>query len=165
VDKELPTGPPLELGKAEVLREGQDGVVIAYGAMVYHALDAVELIEQRHGKSLTLVNARFAKPFDEVLFAKLIEKHEHVFTVEEHVRRGGFGSSILEFASRARLESSKIEVIAIDDRFVDHGARVEVLQEVGLDPEGIASAIERRMGLRRAAGETSRRNVATSVKG
>ncbi|MCC7510540.1 MAG: 1-deoxy-D-xylulose-5-phosphate synthase [Planctomycetes bacterium] len=163
---ELPTKQPLELGKAEILREGDDGVVIAYGSMVYHALEAIEKIEERHGKRLTLVNARFAKPFDEQLFATLIEKHNHVFTVEEHVRRGGFGSSVLEFANRARLEAGKLEVLAIDDRFVDHGARVEVLQEVGLDPEGIAASIERRLGLRRASGETSRRSVATgSVTG
>ncbi len=163
---ELPARHPLELGKAEILREGDDGVVIAYGSMVYHALEAIEKIEERHGKRLTLVNARFAKPFDEQMFAMLIEKHSHVFTVEEHVRRGGFGSSILEFANHARLEVGKLEVLAIDDRFVDHGARVEVLQEVGLDPEGIAASIERRLGLRRASGETSRRSVATgSVTG
>jgi len=165
-EQELPRGPALEVGKAEVLREGDDGVVIAYGAMVYHALEALELIEERHRKRLTLVNARFAKPLDETLFARLIEKHDHVFTIEEHVRRGGFGSSILEFANRARLQSDKIEVLAIEDRFVDHGARVEVLQEVGLDPQGIASTIERRLGLRKAgAGTGSTRNVATGVGG
>ncbi|MCB9894771.1 MAG: 1-deoxy-D-xylulose-5-phosphate synthase [Planctomycetes bacterium] len=160
LDKELPHDQPLELGKAEVLREGDDGVVIAYGSMVYHALEAADLIEERHNKKLTIVNARFAKPFDESLFAKLIEKHPHVFTVEEHVRRGGFGSIVLEFANRARLESGKIEVLAIDDRFVDHGARVEVLQEVGLDPEGIAASIERRLGLKGSGSESgSTRNV------
>lgn len=166
--QELPAGPALELGKAEILVEGDDGVVIAYGSMVYHALEAIELIQERHGKRLTLVNARFAKPFDEALFARLIERHDHVFTVEEHVRRGGFGSIVLEFANRARLESGKIEVLAIDDRFVDHGARVEVLQEVGLDPAGIAASIERRMGIRKPGSETgSTRNVATgsSVSG
>lgn len=167
-EDELPAGPPLELGKAEVLREGSDGVVIAYGSMVYHALEALELIEERHGKRLTLVNARFAKPFDEALFAKLIEKHDHVFTVEEHVRRGGFGSIVLEFMNRARLEAGKLEILAIEDRFVDHGARVEVLQEVGLDPAGIAASIERRMGLSQSGSNSgSTRNVATgsSVSG
>jgi 1-deoxy-D-xylulose-5-phosphate synthase len=160
---ELPAGPALEIGKAEILREGDDGCVIAYGSMVYHAWDALELVEERHGKKLTLVNARFAKPFDETLFAKLIEKHNFVFTIEEHVRRGGFGSSILEFANRARLESGKIEVLAIEDRFVDHGARVEVLQEVGLDPAGIANSIERRMGLASDSRSSSKRNVVTGV--
>lgn len=158
---ELPAGPPLEMGKSEVLREGEDGAVVAYGSMVYHALDAIERIEEKHGKTLALINARFAKPLDESLLARLIEKHPIVFTIEEHVRRGGFGSSILEFANRARLEANKLEILAIDDRFVDHGSRVEVLHEVGLDPDGIVASIERRMGLRGASGETSRRAVAT----
>lgn len=167
-ENELPEGPPVETGKAEILREGQDGVLIAYGSMVYPSVEAAELIEERHGRKLAVVNARFAKPFDETLFARLIENHEHVFTVEEHVRRGGFGSIILEFANRARLEAGKIEVLAIDDRFVDHGQRVEVLKEVGLDPEGIALSVERRLGLAGKNSESgSTRNVATgsSIKG
>jgi 1-deoxy-D-xylulose-5-phosphate synthase len=162
LDMELPDKQPLEVGKAEVLQEGPDGVVIAYGAMVYHALEALEMIQERWNKRLTLVNARFAKPLDEALFAPLIEKQPVVFTVEEHVRRGGFGSHILEFANRARLDAGKIEVLAIEDRFVDHGARCEVLSEVGLDPAGIAASIEKRMGLRQNAARTdSRRGVAT----
>jgi 1-deoxy-D-xylulose-5-phosphate synthase len=167
-DNELPEGPQIELGKAEVMKEGDDGVVIAYGSMVYPSLEASDLIAERHGKKLTVVNARFAKPIDEALFAKLIEKHDHVFTVEEHVRRGGFGSIVLEFANRARLEAGKLELLAIDDRFVDHGARVQVLKEVGLDPEGIANSIERRLGLKGAGSESgSTRNVSagSSVSG
>ncbi|MBE7492844.1 MAG: 1-deoxy-D-xylulose-5-phosphate synthase [Planctomycetes bacterium] len=161
-DAELPDAQPIELGRAEILRQGDDGVVFAYGAMVYHALEALELIEERWGRRLTLINARFAKPLDETLFAPLIESMPVVFTVEEHVRRGGFGSHVLEFANRARLDANKIEILAIEDRFVDHGARCEVLSEVGLDPAGIAAAIEKRMGLRRSAPRTdSRRNVAT----
>lgn len=159
-EQELPASQPLELGKAEILVEGDDGVVIAYGSMVYHALEAAELVAERHGKKLTVVNARFAKPFDESLFARLIEKHDFVFTVEEHARRGGFGSCVLEFANRARLQGDKLEVLAIDDHFIDHGARVEVLKEVGLDPEGIANSIERRMGLK---GEGSKSGSTRSV--
>ena len=165
--QELPPGPPLEVGKAELLREGADGVVIAYGAMVYHALDAIDLVAERHGKKLALVNARFAKPLDETMFARLIENQPFVFTIEEHVRRGGFGSGVLEFANRAKLPAGHFEVIAIEDRFVDHGARVEVLAEGGLDPQGIAATIERRMGLRRVdSGSGTFRNVTTgSLRG
>jgi 1-deoxy-D-xylulose-5-phosphate synthase len=165
--QELPPGPALVVGKAELLREGADGVVIAYGAMVYHALDAIDLVAERHGKKLALVNARFAKPLDETMFARLIENQPFVFTIEEHVRRSGFGSAVLEFANRAKLPAGHIEVIAIEDRFVDHGARVEVLAEVGLDPQGIAATIERRMGLRRVdSGSGTFRNVTTgSLRG
>ncbi|MDC1142822.1 1-deoxy-D-xylulose-5-phosphate synthase [Planctomycetota bacterium] len=147
-EKEVPETQPMELGKAEILREGKDGVVFAYGSMVYHALDAVEKLEVEHGKKLTLVNARFMKPLDEALIGPMIEKQPHVFTIEEHVRHGGFGAAVLEFANRARLDANKLEIISIEDRFVDHGSRPEVLKEVGLDPEGILRRFEIRMGLR-----------------
>ncbi|MCC6466494.1 MAG: 1-deoxy-D-xylulose-5-phosphate synthase [Planctomycetes bacterium] len=161
-EHELPDNQPIELGKAEVLREGNDGVVLALGSMVYHALDAVQKIEDRHGKRLRLVNARFAKPLDESLIAQLIERYSYVFTVEEHVRRGGFGSAVLEFANRARLDTTRLEILAIEDRYVDHGSRAEVLAEVGLDPAGIVDSIERRMGLKRTEARSgSTRNVAT----
>jgi 1-deoxy-D-xylulose-5-phosphate synthase len=147
-NKELPERQPIELGRAEVLREGKDGVVLAYGSMVYHAIDAVEKLEAEHGKKLTLVNARFMKPLDESLIGPLVENHKHVFTIEEHVRHGGFGAAVLEFINRARLDANKLEIVAIDDRFVDHGSRPEVLREVGLDPEGILQRLEQRLGLR-----------------
>ncbi len=147
-EKEIPEIQPIELGKAEVLKEGEDGVVFAYGSMVYHAIDAVEKLESEHGKKLTLVNARFMKPLDEATIGPLIEKHQHVFTIEEHVRHGGFGAAVLEFANRARLDANKIEIIAIEDRFVDHGSRPEVLQEVALDPESLMRSFETLLGLR-----------------
>lgn len=146
-DKELPETKPVELGKIEVLKEGKDGVVLAYGSMVYHALDAVEKLEVEHGKKLALVNARFMKPLDEAAIGPLIENHKYVFTIEEHVRHGGFGAAVLEFANRVRLDANKIDIIAIEDRFIDHGSRQEVLQEVGLDPESLMRSFEDRMGL------------------
>jgi 1-deoxy-D-xylulose-5-phosphate synthase len=153
-DLELPAGRPIEAGKAEVLREGPDGLVIAYGSMVYHALDAVEQIEKEHGKRLGLVNARFAKPLDKALLGPLIERAPVVFTVEEHVRRGGFGSIVLEFCNEARLDANKVVVLAIEDSFIDHGQRVEVLQEVNLHPAGIRKSILARLGI--SVDETSK---------
>ncbi|MCC6572645.1 MAG: 1-deoxy-D-xylulose-5-phosphate synthase [Planctomycetes bacterium] len=154
-DTELPDNQPIEMGKAEILREGHDGVVIAFGSMVYHALDAIEEVERDHGKKLMLINARFAKPLDENLIARVIESQPVVFTVEEHVRHGGFGSTVMDFANRARLETTKIEIIALPDKFIDHGQRVEVLTEVGLHPEGIRAGIERRLGLASRASSQS----------
>lgn len=147
LELELASNQPIELGRAEVLRDGPDGVVIAYGSMVYHALDAVEQIERIHGKKLGLVNARFAKPLDEATLGPIIEKAPLVFTVEEHARHGGFGSIVLEFCNRCKLDANKLTILAIDDKFVDHGQRVEVLADVKLNPEGIRKSIVCRMGL------------------
>src|SRR5688572_3033241 len=119
--------------------------------MVYHALDALDLLEKKHGKKLTLVNARFAKPLDEAALGPIIEKAPVVFTAEEHVRHGGFGSIVLEFCNKRRLDANKVMVLAIDDKFIDHGQRVQVLEDVNLHPAGILRSIETRLGL--ASGE------------
>lgn len=144
---ELPADQPIERGRCEILREGPDGAILAYGSMVYHALDVVEQLEKRHGKRFTLVNARFAKPLDEAALGPIIEKAPVVFTVEEHVRHGGFGSIVLEFCNRSLLDANKLVILAIDDRFVDHGQRVQVLEDVNLHPAGILRSIEQRLGL------------------
>lgn len=144
---ELPANQPIERGKCEVLREGPDGAILAYGSMVYHALDVVEQLEKRHGKRFTLVNARFAKPLDEAALGPIIEKAPVVFTVEEHVRHGGFGSIVLEFCNKSLLDANKLVILAIDDKFIDHGQRVQVLEDVNLHPAGILRSIELRLGL------------------
>lgn len=146
-DLELPANQPIERGKCEILREGPDGAILAYGSMVYHALDVVEQLEKKHGKRFTLVNARFAKPLDEAALGPIIEKAPVVFTVEEHVRHGGFGSIVLEFCNKSLLDANKLVILAIDDKFVDHGQRVQVLEDVNLHPAGILKSIEQRLGL------------------
>jgi 1-deoxy-D-xylulose-5-phosphate synthase len=144
---ELPAKQPIERGKCEILREGPDGAVLAYGSMVYHALDVVEQLEKKHNKRFTLVNARFAKPLDEVALGPIIENAPVVFTVEEHVRHGGFGSIVLEFCNKRLLDANKLVILAIDDKFIDHGQRVQVLEDVNLHPAGILKSIETRLGL------------------
>ncbi|NUO16010.1 MAG: hypothetical protein HUU03_06170, partial [Planctomycetaceae bacterium] len=106
-----------------------------------------EQLEKRHGKRFTLVNARFAKPLDEAALGPIIEKAPVVFTVEEHVRHGGFGSIVLEFCNKSLLDANKLVILAIDDKFIDHGQRVQVLEDVNLHPAGILRSIELRLGL------------------
>ena len=83
------------IGKAEVLREGQDLLILALGASVYPALEAAKELEKQ-GFSATVVNARFVKPLDEPLILSLAAQHGRVLTVEENVVAGGFGSAVLE---------------------------------------------------------------------
>jgi len=96
-----------EIGKAEVLREGTDGALLAYGAMVYPCLQAAEKLSEK-GTEVTVVNARFAKPLDKELILELVRNHKLLVTVEDHVLMGGFGSAVLELVSDEREDSSKI---------------------------------------------------------
>ncbi|OHB98928.1 MAG: 1-deoxy-D-xylulose-5-phosphate synthase [Planctomycetes bacterium RIFCSPLOWO2_12_38_17] len=126
-----------EIGKAEVLRQGADGVLLAYGAMVYRCLDAAEKLTKK-GIDVTVVNARYAKPLDKELILKLVRNYKLIITVEDHALMGGFGSAVLELVSDEREDASKIVRMGIPDHFIEHGTRNQTLKNLGLDADGIA---------------------------
>jgi 1-deoxy-D-xylulose-5-phosphate synthase len=126
----------LLIGKAEVLREGEDLLILALGASVYPALEAaVELDKQ--GFSATVVNARFVKPLDEHLILTLAAKHGRVLTVEENVLAGGFGSAVLELLADRNLSGITVKRLGIPDIFMEHGAQDILRKKYGLDATGI----------------------------
>ncbi|MCS7237587.1 MAG: 1-deoxy-D-xylulose-5-phosphate synthase [Thermoguttaceae bacterium] len=126
---------PFELGRAEVLREGPDGALVVYGALLPAAERACRRLEEL-GIHLTLVNARFAKPLDPRL-VDLVDQMPFVVTVEEGCLQGGFGSALLEAANEAGVDSRNINRLGIPDQFVEHGERDELLADLGLTAEGI----------------------------
>ncbi|KAB2835955.1 MAG: 1-deoxy-D-xylulose-5-phosphate synthase [Candidatus Brocadia sp.] len=126
-----------EIGKAEVLREGTDGALLAYGAMVYRCMQAAERLSEK-GVEVTVVNARFAKPLDKELILRLVRNNKLILTVEDHALMGGFGSAVLEFVSDEGENVNKIVRAGIPDRFMEHGPRNLILKNIGLDENGIA---------------------------
>lgn len=131
---------PIEIGRAETLREGNDGVLIAFGSLVADCLDAAETLKAEDGLEIGVINARFAKPLDTDTILSTIRNARFAITVEEGQRMGGFGSAVLEAASDAGVNTSCFHRLGIPDRFVQHGAREELLAEVGLDVTGILRA-------------------------
>lgn len=127
----------MEIGKAEVLREGPDGVLLAYGAMVYRCMHAAEKLSEK-GVDVTVVNARFAKPLDKELILRLVRSNTLILTVEDHALMGGFGSAVLELVSDEGEKVNKIVRAGIPDRFMEHGPRNLILKNIGLDEDGIA---------------------------
>ncbi len=136
-----------KIGEAELLQNGQAGCLFAYGAMVYPALDAAQIILKRHGVQLAVVNARFAKPLDQRTLEREFSRQPRIFTLEDHVLSGGFGSAVLEYANQLGLESTKLEIIAIGDHFVDHSQRSEALASASLDVESIVQRVEKSLNL------------------
>jgi len=134
-------------GKAEVLRGGGQVAIWALGSMVEEALQAANLLEAQ-GLSVTVVDARWAKPLDEELLAEHARSMKYIVTLEDHQRAGGFGSAILESCNRLgsrRSDSAtaKIRVLGISDRFVDHmTTRGEQLAVLGLNAEGVCRAVQ-----------------------
>lgn len=137
------SAPPqnLEIGKAEVLREGRDVAIIAYGSMVYPAVESCDELAKQ-GIRPTVVNGRFAKPLDEELLLSLAADHRLIVTVEEAYLAGGFGSAVMEFLeSRGLQESVKIVRMGVPDEIVSHGDASRLLGEYGLDRKGIAERV------------------------
>ena len=126
-----------EIGKAEVIREGADGVLLAYGAMVYRCLQAAEKLSEK-GIEVMVVNARYAKPLDKEFILELVRNHKLIITVEDHALMGGFGSAVLELVSDEKEDIGKIVRMGIPDRFIEHGPRNLILKTLGLDEDGIA---------------------------
>ncbi|MGQ3686213.1 MAG: 1-deoxy-D-xylulose-5-phosphate synthase [Candidatus Loosdrechtia sp.] len=126
-----------EIGKAEIVREGADGVLLAYGAMVYRCMRAAEKLSEK-GIEVMVINARFAKPLDRELILEVIRNYRVILTAEDHALMGGFGSAVLELAVDEREDANKIVRLGIPDRFIEHGPRDLILKNLGLDEDGIA---------------------------
>ena len=124
------------IGKAEVLREGQDLLILALGASVYPALEAAKELEKQ-GFGATVVNVRFVKPLDEHLILSLAAQHGRILTVEENVVAGGFGSAVLELLSDRDLVGITVKRLGIPDIFVEHGTQAVLRKKYELDAAGI----------------------------
>ncbi len=129
----------LPLGKAEVLREGSDLLILAVGNMVHPALMAAEELT-RKGISATVVNARFVKPLDEELICDLAAQTGKVVTVEENVLPGGFGSAVTECLADRGLKVS-LKRIGLPDKFIEHGSPQILRQKYGLTAEKLLQGI------------------------
>ena len=141
LDAELHT---IEIGKAELISpatieevEQQDCAILAYGSTVALAEQAaLELAE--NGIRAAVVNARWAKPLDEELIARLAQTVRRIVTVEDHMVAGGFGSAVLEFLeARSLLHEVDIRVIGYPDRLIEHGAPSILKELYGLTPSHI----------------------------
>jgi 1-deoxy-D-xylulose-5-phosphate synthase len=129
----------LPIGKAEILRQGDDVLMIAYGSMVHPTLQAAQLLNE-HGISATVINARFAKPLDTELFAPLARKIGKVVTVEEGCLMGGFGSAIAESLMDLNVVVP-IKRIGVPDILVEHATPDESLASLGLTSDKIAETV------------------------
>lgn len=134
LDPEIKT---LEIGKGEVVREGGDLAIFAYGHMVQPSLEAAILLEQQ-GVHAAVINARFVKPIDSELVLKYARAVRCVVTVEEHSLQGGFGSAVLEvLQENDALANMHIKRIGVGELVVEHGASSIIRRDLELDVEGL----------------------------
>jgi 1-deoxy-D-xylulose-5-phosphate synthase len=128
----------LEIGKAKVLRTGDDLLIIGIGRCVNDAVDAAEQLSAQ-GVESTVVNARFVKPLDADLILDLAGKIKKVVTIEEHVLAGGFGSAVLELIADNDLSGCRVNRVGIKDQFVEHGSQAELRRDYGIDAQAVVT--------------------------
>jgi 1-deoxy-D-xylulose-5-phosphate synthase len=135
MDKELRSIP---IGKAEVLRNGDDVAIMALGITATPALEAAGELAAR-GIQAMVVDGRFAKPLDSGLITDTARRIKNIVTVEENALSGGFGSRIISLLQEKGLSDVRVKSIGIPDEFVEHGSQTILRAKYNLDKEGILS--------------------------
>lgn len=147
----------MEVGKAELLRDGGEIAIVSYGSMVYPSVEAAENLAKA-GIESTVINARWVKPLDTELILALAQTKRLIITVEEAYLAGGFGSAVMEcLEENGMLDSVKLVRMGVPDRIVTHGDPKLLLAKYGLDADGIYNKVketieileERRVGKKR----------------
>lgn len=128
----------LPIGKARMCSEGEDLLIIAVGSMVNPALEASRVLAGE-GISAGVMDARFVKPLDQEMILEKASSVKSVLTVEEGTLAGGFGSAVLELLADNGMTHVEVARMGIIDSFIEHGTRAELLEDLGLTTEGIAS--------------------------
>ena len=131
----------IDMGKGEVLRTGEDIVIIAIGSTVYPSLRAAERLAEV-GIQAAVINSRFLKPLDGDLLCDWAKRTGKVLTVEENVIQGGFGSAVLELFQEKGLFSIPVKRLGIPDTFVEHGPQALLREKYGIDEKGIFKGVE-----------------------
>lgn len=138
MDSEMKT---LPIGSWEILREGNDAVILTFGTTISMALTAANTLAEQ-GISVRVVNARFIKPMDEAMLHDIMKTDLPILTIEETMLQGGFGSAVLEFANDHGYRNVTIDRIGIPDEFIEHGDVDLLLAEINVTSEEAVKRIE-----------------------
>ncbi len=137
-------GKPIPIGSWEILTTGQDVALVAVGAMVNESRKAMAMLTV-NGINASLINARFVKPFDKVILAQLVNENRHVFIIAEGAPDGGLGQRIQAWLCGKQTQA-EVHTRSLPDKFVTHGTRGQLLDEVGLSAETLAKYILETVG-------------------
>lgn len=130
----------IELGKSEILTQGEDITIVAIGKMVAKAFEVKEELE-KEGKKAEVINARFLKPFDEQTIINSMKRTKNIVTLEDNTIIGGLASKVEELISKNKEDNIQFKAFGLPDTFIEHG-KVEELEEMyKLDAKSIAKEI------------------------
>jgi len=125
----------IEIGTGMQLKKGNEMAVLSIGTISKNVEEAFSNIENKD--AIAHYDMRFVKPLDEKLLHQIFKKYHHIITIEDNAVTGGFGTAILEFASKNNYKKS-VKTIGIPDIFIEHGSVDDLQKTVGLDAESLA---------------------------
>ncbi len=128
----------IAIGKGIKLQKGTKIAVLSIGTIAKNVTNAIELVD--NSSEIAHFDMRFVKPLDESLLHEVFKNYKTIFTIEDGTIKGGFGSAVLEFASKNEYQN-KIQVLGIPDNFIEHGSVLELQHKIGLDAKSIAEKI------------------------
>ena len=127
----------LKIGSWQEIKSGKDGTIISYGDFVNRALLVADKLKEK-GIDLSVVNARFIKPYDKAMFKEILKKNKPIFVYEESMKIGSLGNTLLLDENSS---NSKIVIYAIEDKFQTHASREELIKMNKLDEDSIVKEI------------------------
>lgn len=132
--------PKISYGKSVLLEEGEEIALLAVGSMVETAVNVREML-MKAGHKASLINVRFIAPMDEEMLHEVVKSHKLIVTLEENVKRGGYGESVSVFLMENGYGHKKQLNFSLPNNFIEHGERKMLLDKLGLSPEGIVDTI------------------------
>lgn len=130
----------IELGKAEIIKQGKDISIIAIGKMADKAIQVAEKLKEENIEA-EVINARFLKPLDNETILKSAEKTKKVITMEDGTLKGGLATSVIECLNNSNLENIKVKSFGYNDCFVEHGKVEELEEKYGLTLHSLLDSI------------------------
>jgi len=131
----------INLGKAEIIKQGKDFTIVAIGKMVERAVEVSNLLEKENIDA-EIINVRFLKPLDKETILKSAEKTKNVITIEDGILKGGLGTAVIEAVNNSNLQNINVKTFGYDDIFVKHGSVEEIEKQNKLDAKSIAEFIK-----------------------
>ncbi|GAA6136014.1 1-deoxy-D-xylulose-5-phosphate synthase [Oceaniserpentilla sp. 4NH20-0058] len=136
------TNETVEIGKGEVLQQGEHVAILCFGPLLHEAKKAVAMYKQASSKQVTLVDMRFVKPIDEALLLSIAQNHQHIITLEDNAIMGGAGSAIDEFYAANHIQPNLVN-LGIPDAYIEHGSQAQQWAEMGIDANGILAQLNK----------------------
>ena len=130
----------IEIGKGICLKEGKNIAFLSIGTISKNTEEAIKLSEKSN--EISHYDMRFVKPLDEELLHKVFIKHQTIITIEDGTIKGGFGTSILEFASKNNYKNN-INILGIPDEFIEHGSVFNLQHRIGLDQKSLTTLLNK----------------------